>query len=141
MSESALSFKKVRTWYKKFQVSQSPQMDLVWGFFLYASLGFVLLSLPIFHKQSVGWLDNLFIATSAISTTGLVTVSVYDSYNFVGQLIVMILFQIGGIGYMTLTTYYLLFTTNRITRVGIPGSSELASPCPKPLKSKISSKA
>ncbi|MEL7148136.1 MAG: potassium transporter TrkG, partial [Bacteroidota bacterium] len=53
--------------------------------------------------------------TSAISTTGLVTVSVYDSYNFFGQLIVMALFQVGGIGYMTLTTYYLLFTTNRIT--------------------------
>ena len=103
------------TWYKKFQISKSPQMNLVWGFFLYTIIGFGLLSLPIFHKNSVGLIDNLFISTSAISTTGLVTVSVYDSYTFFGQLIVMILFQIGGIGYMTLTTYYLLFTTSRIT--------------------------
>ncbi len=90
-------------------------MNLVWGFFLYTVFGFILLSLPIFHKTNVGLLDNLFISTSAISTTGLVTVSVFDSYNFFGQFIVMVLFQIGGIGYMTLTTYYLLFTTKRIT--------------------------
>lgn len=103
------------TWYKKFQISKSPQMNLVWGFFLYTLVGFGLLCIPLFHRTSVSFLDNLFISTSAISTTGLVTVSVYDSYNFFGQLIVMGLFQIGGIGYMTLTTYYLLFTTKRIT--------------------------
>ena len=90
-------------------------MNLVWGFFLYTIVGFLLLSLPIFHRDSVGILDNLFISTSAISTTGLVTVSVYDSYNIFGQIIIMGLFQIGGIGYMTLTTYYLLFTTKKIT--------------------------
>ncbi|EAY31254.1 V-type sodium ATP synthase subunit J (Na(+)-translocating ATPase subunit J) [Microscilla marina ATCC 23134] len=105
---------KILSWYKKFQVSKSPQMNLVWGFFLYTVIGFLLLSIPIFHKTSVSFLDTLFISTSAISTTGLVTVSVYDSYNFFGQLIVMVLFQIGGIGYMTLTTYYLLFTTQKI---------------------------
>lgn len=90
-------------------------MNLVWGFFLYTLVGFGLLSIPLFHKTNVGILDNLFISTSAISTTGLVTVSVFDSYNIFGQFIVMSLFQIGGIGYMTLTTYYLLFTTKRIT--------------------------
>ena len=101
--------------YNRFQISKTPQMNLVWGFFLYTITGFVLLSIPLFHKTSVPLIDNLFISTSAISTTGLVTVSVFDSYNFFGQLIVMLLFQLGGIGYMTLTTYYLLFTTRRIT--------------------------
>jgi trk system potassium uptake protein TrkH len=107
---------KFLNWYKKFRVSKSPQMNLVWGFFLYTLLGFLLLSIPLFHKTEIGLLDNLFISTSAISTTGLVTISVFDSYNIFGQIIIMGLFQIGGIGYMTLTTYYLLFTTNRITR-------------------------
>lgn len=101
--------------YRKFQVSKSPQMNLVWGFFLYTITGFVLLSIPFFHKTPIPFLDNLFISTSAISTTGLVTISVVDSYNLIGQFIIMSLFQIGGIGYMTLTTYYLLFTTKRIT--------------------------
>ena len=90
-------------------------MNLVWGFFLYTLCGFVLLSIPFFHKTEVSFLDSLFISTSAISTTGLVTISVADSFNFFGQFIVMLLFQIGGIGYMTLTTYYLLFTTKKIT--------------------------
>ncbi|WP_249042325.1 TrkH family potassium uptake protein [Flagellimonas olearia] len=90
-------------------------MNLVWGFFLYAFLGFVLLSMPFLHKERIPFLDNLFTSTSAISTTGLVTISIYDSYNFLGQLVIMLLIQIGGIGYMTLTTYYLLFTTKRIT--------------------------
>lgn len=101
--------------YKRFQISKSPQMNLVWGFFLYTLVGFALLSIPLFHKTDIGFLDNLFISTSAISTTGLVTVSVYDSYTILGQLIVMGLFQVGGIGYMTLTTYYLIYTTKNIT--------------------------
>jgi trk system potassium uptake protein TrkH len=115
MTDKKNIIEKFLTWYKKFQISKSPQMNLVWGFFLYTLVGFGLLSIPLFHRTSVGFLDNLFISTSAISTTGLVTVSVYDSYNFFGQIIVMGLFQVGGIGYMTLTTYYLLFTTKNIT--------------------------
>jgi trk system potassium uptake protein TrkH len=115
MTDKKNIIEKFLTWYKKFQISKSPQMNLVWGFFLYTLVGFGLLCIPLFHRTSVGFLDNLFISASAISTTGLVTVSVYDSYNFFGQLIVMGLFQIGGIGYMTLTTYYLLFTTKNIT--------------------------
>lgn len=107
---------KFRTAYRKFRVSKSPQFNLVWGFLLYMLLGFLLLSLPIFHKTDVSFIDNLFTSTSAISTTGLVSVSVYDSYNFFGQFIIMGLIQVGGIGYMTLTSYYLLLTTKSITR-------------------------
>ncbi|MGB3547396.1 MAG: potassium transporter TrkG [Saprospiraceae bacterium] len=101
--------------YNKFRTSKSPQFNLVLGFLIYMLVGFLLLSLPIFHKLPVSFLDNLFIAASAISTTGLVTVSVSDSYNLGGQLVVAALIQLGGIGYMTLTTYYLLFTTKTIS--------------------------
>ncbi|MFC6859917.1 TrkH family potassium uptake protein [Zunongwangia atlantica] len=109
------TYKTVSNWYRKFQISKSPQMNLVWGFFLYTLIGFILLSIPLFHKTDISFLDNLFISTSAISTTGLVTISVFDSYNFIGQFVIMVLIQIGGIGYMTLTTYYLIFTTKKIT--------------------------
>jgi trk system potassium uptake protein TrkH len=99
--------KKFFNWYKKFRISKSPQMNLVWGFFLYTLLGFILLSLPIFHKLDIPLLDNLFTSTSAVSTTGLVTISIADSYTIFGQIIVVVLIQLGGIGYMTLTTCYL----------------------------------
>lgn len=107
--------KQATRWYQRFQVSNSPQMNLVWGFFLYTITGWLLLSMPFLHKLDIALLDNLFIATSAISTTGLVTISVSDSYNLAGQLVILLLFQIGGIGYMTLTAYYLLLTTKRLT--------------------------
>lgn len=106
-----------RLWrgYRLLQRKASPQINLVWGFFMYTILGWGLLCIPWFHKESVSVLDNLFTSTSAISTTGLVTVSITGSYNLAGQIIVLLLFQVGGIGYMTLTTYYLIFTTRRIT--------------------------
>ena len=113
MKRSAIS--KLRILYRRFQRSNSPQFNLVWGFFLYTVAGFVLLALPFFHKTDVSFIDSLFISTSAVSTTGLVTIGVESSFNLGGQLVILLLFQVGGIGYMTLTTYYLLFTTNRIS--------------------------
>lgn len=101
--------------YRKFQLSLSPQQNLLYGFLMYTSIGWLLLSLPFLHKQPVSMMDNLFIATSAISTTGLVTVSIFDTYNWFGQFVILLLFQIGGIGYMTFTSYVLLSKKSHLT--------------------------
>lgn len=101
--------------YRRFQLSLSPQQNLLYGFLVYTLIGWSLLCLPFSHKLDVSVLDNLFIATSAISTTGLVTVSVSDSYTWFGQFIVMLMFQIGGIGYMTFTTFILLSKKSDLT--------------------------
>ena len=101
--------------YRKFQVALSPQQNLLYGFLVYTCIGWALLCLPPFQKQAVSILDSLFIATSAISTTGLVTVSVYETYTGLGQFIILLLFQIGGIGYMTFTTFVLLSRKSKIT--------------------------
>jgi trk system potassium uptake protein TrkH len=101
--------------YRKFQLTLSPQQNLLYGFLTYTLVGWSLLCLPIAHKLDVSALDSLFIATSAISTTGLVTVSVFDSYSWFGQFIVMLLFQIGGIGYMTFTTFIVLSKKSDLT--------------------------
>lgn len=105
----------IRREYLKFHLKLNPQQSLFFGFFTYMMLGWILLSLPFSQKISTGFLDTLFTSTSALSTTGLVTVSTFDNYTFFGQLIILILIQIGGIGYMTLTTYILLSTTKQIT--------------------------
>ena len=107
--------KKIIKKYRKFQLSLSPQQNLLYGFLIYTLLGWLLLCMPIVQKQMVPLLDNLFIATSAISTTGLVTVSIFDTYNRFGQFIVMLLFQIGGIGYMTFTSFILLSKKSDLT--------------------------
>jgi trk system potassium uptake protein TrkH len=101
--------------YLRFKLGLSPQQNLFYGFLSYIFIGTLLLCIPLLQKQSVSFLDNLFIATSAVSTTGLVTVSVFDSYNFVGQFVVMSLFQLGGIGYLTFTTFMILSTTRKLT--------------------------
>lgn len=81
---------------------------LTLGLLSYVVLGVLLLSLPWAQTQRVGLLDNLFTATSGMSTTGLTTVSMADDYTFFGQLVVLTLFQFGGMGYMTLSSFVML---------------------------------
>lgn len=101
--------------YHRFLLSLTPQQNILFGFLSYTLVGCFILCLPVFQKQDVAFLDHLFIATSAISTTGLATVSVADSYNIWGQFIIMVLIQIGGIGYMTFTSFILLSNKSGFT--------------------------
>ncbi|AZQ43355.1 TrkH family potassium uptake protein [Nonlabens ponticola] len=99
--------------YNRFLLRLSPQSNLVYGFFIYNLIGFLLLCLPFARKTSLSVIDVLFASTSAISTTGLLTLSMPDDFTFFGQFVIMLLFQIGGIGYMTFTTYILLNTNKK----------------------------
>ncbi|WP_196885039.1 TrkH family potassium uptake protein [Aureivirga sp. CE67] len=101
--------------YKKIRVKKSPQVNLVWGFFVYTLIGFLIISIPFLQKTDISVIDNLFTASSAVSTTGLATVNILESYTLIGQIWILIMIQIGGIGYMTLTTYVLLLTSRKIT--------------------------
>lgn len=85
-----------------------PFQLLTLGFFSYVVVGVALLSLPFSQRLSVPLVDNLFTAVSAMSTTGLTTVSVSDSYTFFGELVILILFQLGGLGYMTITSFIIV---------------------------------
>ncbi|RCS27523.1 potassium transporter TrkH [Polaribacter sp. WD7] len=107
--------KNVITKYLLLKRGWSPQQNLFYGFITYIILGAILLSLPFFQKTSASILDHFFIATSAVSTTGLVTISIFDTYNFFGQFVILVLIQLGGIGYLTFTTFMLLSTTRRLT--------------------------
>jgi len=86
----------------------NPVRLVVLGYMSYIFIGFILLCLPFMHKNYVPVLDNLFIATSAVSTTGLTTVTVSNDYNFLGQLVILTLIQLGGIGYMTFGSFVIL---------------------------------
>ncbi len=89
------------------------------GYLTYIVVGLLLLSLPFAQRVSVASIDNLFIAASAVSTTGLVTVGVSNSYTFFGQLVVLILIQLGGIGYMTFGSFVLLSRRTALTETNI----------------------
>jgi len=111
----SLLLEPLRTAYKAIKRSLTPQQHLFYGFLAYVLAGTILLRLPWLQKTSAPLLDHLFIAVSAVSTTGLVTMSVFDTYNFGGQLVILALFQIGGIGYLVFTTFLLLSTTRKMT--------------------------
>lgn len=89
---------------KNFLKSVSPFQLLVSGYLLITLSGAFLLSTPIATTsgQWQNYLDALFMAASGISTTGLCVVDVGSYYSYFGQFVLMIIFQIGGIGYMTL---------------------------------------
>lgn len=75
-------------------------------------IGFGLLMLPWATRGAVGWIDNLFTAASALSTTGLATVDIPSSYTIFGQGVILFLIQLGGIGYMTVSSYIIYRLTH-----------------------------
>ncbi|MFZ9737458.1 MAG: TrkH family potassium uptake protein [Prochlorotrichaceae cyanobacterium] len=80
------------------------------GFLAVIATGSLLLLLPI-SKTAGGWdhpITALFTATSAVCVTGLSVVDVGTYYSGVGQAIIAILVQVGGLGYMTATTFLLV---------------------------------
>lgn len=85
-------------------------VKVVLGYFAYMLLGWLALLLPFSHAadSSASALDHLFSAVSAVSTTGLVTVATGESYTFFGEFVVLVLIQLGGLGYMTLGSFVLL---------------------------------
>jgi len=78
--------------------------------------GGVLLSLPI-ASRSGGWtppLDALFTSTSAACVTGLVLYDTWTHWSLFGQITIFFLFQIGGIGFMTVITMFSIFLKRKI---------------------------
>jgi len=88
--------------------TKKPETSLLFGYVSYSLIGLILLSLPLFRTKAIPIIDNLFTTISAISTTGLTTVSISDSYSFLGQIVILILIQLGGIGYMTFGSFIIL---------------------------------
>lgn len=89
-------------------ITLRPAQQIALGFLSVILIGSVLLSLPIAQQTPVSYLDNLFIATSAVCVTGLSPLVVADSYTVFGQVIIMLLMQIGGLSLMTFIALFLI---------------------------------
>ncbi|HBY02476.1 MAG TPA: potassium transporter KtrB, partial [Rikenellaceae bacterium] len=97
--------------------SKHPYRQLSLGYFSYIIFGTLLLCLPFMTLTDVNVMDNMFTAASAISTTGLSTVDVAKSYGLLGQVVILILIQLGGIGYMTMSSFIMLRLTKHFTMI------------------------
>lgn len=84
----------------------SPSLLFAGSFLLAIFLGSGMLMLPNAHHGQLGYLDALFTSTSAVCVTGLAVVDTSTEFTRMGQLIILGLIQIGGLGIMTFTGFF-----------------------------------
>lgn len=95
----------------------SPPQILVLGFAAIIFIGTGLLMLPISTTtgEPLGFTDALFTSTSATCVTGLVVVDTGTTFSSFGEVVIMLLIQIGGLGFMTMATLFALVLKRRIS--------------------------
>lgn len=93
-----------------------PTQIMVSGFAAIIVIGALLLTLPIASQsgESIGLLNALFTATSAVCVTGLVMVDTATYWSLFGQIVIITLIQIGGLGFMTVATMFSLMARKKI---------------------------
>lgn len=94
----------------------NPARVIVCSFALLILAGTLLLMLPICAKSGVGtsFFDALFTATSATCVTGLIVVDTFTHFTIAGQLVILFLIQLGGLGLVTFATFFNIAIRKRI---------------------------
>ena len=87
----------------------NPSLILAVSFLIIILVGTGLLMLPRSTVSGISWVDSLFISTSAVCVTGLTSVDVASTFTTTGFVIIILLIQIGGLGVMTLTSFFAMF--------------------------------
>jgi len=95
----------------------TPSRVLVLGFAMAILFGALLLTLPKSTQDGLGlpFLNAVFTATSAVCVTGLVVVDTATTFTLFGQGIILVLIQVGGLGFMTFATMFAFILGKRIT--------------------------
>jgi potassium uptake protein, TrkH family len=95
----------------------APVQVLAIGFALVILTGAVLLTLPVSSSEghSTSFLTALFTSTSAVCVTGLVVVDTGTYWSVFGQVVIMLLIQTGGLGFMTFATFIALVLGRKVT--------------------------
>lgn len=90
---------------------------LALGFLAVILIGGIILTLPISSAsgETTNFLDALFTATSAVCVTGLITLDTGTHWSMFGQTIIMLLIEIGGLGFMSFTTLIAIILGKKIT--------------------------
>nr|WP_300005075.1 TrkH family potassium uptake protein [Tissierella sp.] len=101
---------------KALEFQLNPPAVLAVGFLSLIIIGTILLNLPMASKSgdSIGLIDALFTASSAVCVTGLIVVNTAEHWSLFGQIIIITLIQIGGLGIMTMATSVALIMGKRI---------------------------
>ena len=96
------------------KVKLSPPQILVIGFLSVILAGAFILMLPVSNIGGCSFIDAFFTSTSAVCVTGLIVKDTPNDFTPFGRIIIMLLIQIGGLGYMTSATIISLILGKRI---------------------------
>ena len=102
---------------KAFRSFATPIRLVMFGFLAIILTGTVLLLMPFAtnYPGSLSFTDALFTATSATCVTGLSVANLTTEFTVYGQIVVLLLSQIGGIGFMTVTSSVYILIRHRIS--------------------------
>lgn len=101
---------------RKTKISFSTTQIILISFLLAIFVGSLLLSLPFSSAsgKAVPYIDALFTATTATCVTGLVTLPTVSTWSIFGQIVILILIQIGGLGIITVTSGFMIAIHRRM---------------------------
>lgn len=107
----------MRTPAKSRFIKLTPPRVLAGGFALIIIIGSFLLNLPAASAdgQSMRYIDALFTATSATCVTGLIIVDTGVHFSLFGQIVLLMMVQLGGLGFMTMATWFTLALKRRVS--------------------------
>lgn len=102
---------------KKIKIEFNAVQILSIGFFILILIGGIILSLPISSAsgESTNLLDSIFTSTSAVCVTGLITLDTGTHFSVFGQVIIITLIEIGGLGFMSFATMIAVILGKKIT--------------------------
>lgn len=93
----------------------TPTQIIVLGFLIPILVGSLLLMLPISNVRPIKYIDAMFTSVTATTTTGLTTVTLSEQFSLFGQIVIMILMQIGGLGFMVYVSVILMILGKKIS--------------------------
>ena len=107
--------KRTRRPNKGWLAGSSATQTICSSFLLVIAVGTLLLPLPISSRTGrLGVIDAMFTATSATCVTGLVVRDTWSQFSLFGQVIILMLIQVGGLGLVTLTSFFALAARRRM---------------------------
>ncbi|OBX24846.1 potassium uptake TrkH family protein [Gelidibacter algens] len=92
-----------------YKIYFNPAILFVGSFFIFSFIGALFLMLPKVTTNGISFIDALFTATSAICVTGLAVLDTANDFTQLGQIVILILIQIGGLGILTFTSFFAYF--------------------------------
>ncbi len=95
--------------------SNHPEKIILAGYVTIILIGTLFLILPISTTENISLIDALFTSTSAVCVTGLIVQDTQYYFTMFGKTVILILLQIGGLGYMTLSTALIILISKNIS--------------------------